>query len=163
MNDKKSTLRALGLLLVLAVCSGAIAAPISVQTVAELEQRFVDATGEAQTRLVPADAVVPGDQVIYTVTFTNTGNEPAQQIVITDPVPEQMRYVDGSAFGPGTDITFSIDGGNSFAAAAQLVVRDAQGRERPARASDFTHIRWGFRHVLAPGERGYARFKAVLD
>ncbi|MFK8016164.1 MAG: hypothetical protein AB8G17_12080 [Gammaproteobacteria bacterium] len=160
---QKNIIQVLGGLFALAVCGGAMAAPISVQTVAELEQRFVDASGEAQTRLVPADAVVPGDQVIYTVTFTNNGDEPAQQIVITDPVPAQMRYVDGSAFGPGTDITFSIDGGESFAVADQLVVTDAQGRERPARASDFTHIRWGFRHVLAPGERGYARFKAVLD
>ena len=153
----------LGYLLAFAIGGSALAAPIAVQTVAQVEERYVDSSGDTQTRLVAADAVVPGDQVIYTVTFTNNGDEPAQQIVITDPVPSQMRYVDGSAFGPGTDITFSTDGGETFAAAEQLVVTDARGRERPARASDFTHIRWGFRQVLAPGERGYARFKAVLD
>ncbi len=148
---------------VLAFGSSALAAPIVVQTVAEKEERFVDEQGAEKTRLVPAATVVPGDQVVYTVTFTNEGDEPAAQIVVTDPVPAQMRYVDGSAFGPGTDIEFSVDGGNSFAAADQLTVSDARGNARAARASDFTHIRWGFRHVLAPGERGYARFKAVLD
>ncbi|MFK7887071.1 MAG: hypothetical protein AB8G16_09440 [Gammaproteobacteria bacterium] len=143
--------------------ASALAAPIAVQTVAEKEIRALDADGKIKTSLVPADAVVPGDQVVYTVTFTNNGDEPAASIVVTDPVPEQMRYVDGSAFGPGTDITFSIDGGNSFATVDTLTVTDANGASRPARASDITHIRWGFRHVLAPGERGYARFKAVLD
>lgn len=138
-------------------------APIDVQTVAQKEERFLDADGEAKTRLVPVAAVVPGDQVVYTVTFTNTGDEAASAITVTDPIPAQMRYVDGSAFGPGTDIVFSVDGGASFAAPDALVVGDGRGGERRARAEDFTHVRWHFRGELGPGERGYARFKAILD
>lgn len=141
----------------------ATASPIVVQTVAQKEVRNVDANGEVKSELVTADAVVPGDEVVYTVTFANEGNEPAAKIVVTDPVPAQMRYIEDSAFGPGTDITFSADGGKTFAPRADLTVRDDRGNARPARAADLTHIRWGFRHVLAPGERGYARFKAVLD
>ncbi|MEO1573406.1 MAG: hypothetical protein AAFU65_00415 [Pseudomonadota bacterium] len=140
-----------------------IASPIVVQTVAEKEVRTVNADGDVKTTMQPAEAVVPGDEVVYTVTFANEGDEPATNIVVTDPVPEQMRYVENSAFGPGTEITFSVDGGKTFAARDDLAVSDARGNTRPARASDLTHIRWGFRQVLAPGERGYARFKAVLD
>ena len=139
------------------------ASPIVVQTIAEKEIRTVNADGDVKTEMAPAEAVVPGDEVVYTVTFANEGNEPASNIVVTDPVPAQMRYVEHSAFGPGTDITFSVDGGKTFAARDELVVTDASGNARPARASELTHIRWGFRQVLAPGERGYARFKAVLD
>lgn len=139
------------------------ASPIVVQTVAEKEVRTVNADGDVKTTMQPAEAVVPGDEVVYTVTFANEGDEPATNIVVTDPVPAQMRYVENSAFGPGTDITFSVDGGKTFAPRDDLAVTDARGNARPARASDLTHIRWGFRQVLAPGERGYARFKAVLD
>jgi uncharacterized repeat protein (TIGR01451 family) len=96
MNLYKTLLSAIACLF----AGSVLAAPIAVQTVAEKEIRTLDADGQVKTSLVPADAVVPGDQVVYTVTFTNNGDEPASKIVVTDPVPEQMRYVDGSAFGP---------------------------------------------------------------
>lgn len=146
------------------VAFGAAAnAPIEVQTVAQKEERYVDADGQSATRLVPVAAVVPGDQVIYTVTFTNKGAEPASSITVTDPIPSQMRYVPGSAFGPGTNIVFSADGGETFSAPDGLYVNDGNGGQRLARAEEFTHVRWHFQQELAPGARGYARFKAILD
>ena len=87
------------------------AGTIQIQTTADVEIIETDANGETVTRLEPASKVVPGDIVIYTVSFSNTGSEPAENVVITNPVPRHMEYVDGTAFGPGADISFSIDGG----------------------------------------------------
>ena len=139
------------------------AAPITLQTVVHKEELVVNAAGETETLLLPVTTAVPGDQVIYTVTFANQGDEPATGVTVVDPIPDQMRYVAGSASGPGTDITFSVDGGHSFALAADLEVTATSGAARAARAEDFTHIRWVFRGELEPGAQGVARFRAVLD
>lgn len=136
---------------------------IRVQTVAEQEEVLVDESGNRTTRLVPVSKVVPGDEVIYTITFTNIGDEAAQNVSVTNPVPAHMRYVDGSAFGAGTDITFSVDGGNSYGSADELVVVGSDGSQRPATAEDYTHIRWVMRNEAKPGASGFTRFRAVLE
>ncbi len=135
---------------------------LDVRTVVQKEEVVVDDNGEETRRLVPAELVVPGESVFYTITFTNVGEEPADNVVITNPISENLTYVDGSAFGPGTEIQFSIDGGKTFAAPAALTVNE-NGRERRATASDYTHVRWVMQNNLEPGAQGTARFAAVLD
>lgn len=135
---------------------------VHLQTSAQVEQIVLNDNGQTESRLVPVKTIVPGDEVIYTIMFTNNGDAQADTVVITDPVPEQMSYVEGSAFGGGTDILFSVDGGKIFAAPETLTVIDADGSQRSARAEDYTHIRWKMRNPLQPGKRGVARFRAQL-
>ena len=134
---------------------------LNVTTIVQKEEVTVDDSGERQTRLVDAATVIPGDEVIYTVTFENVSDEPAENVVITNPLPEEMVYVDGSAFGPGAEIQFSVDGTN-FAGARDLVVTE-NGRQRPAVAEDFTHIRWVMGDEIDSGAQGLARFRARLN
>ncbi len=135
---------------------------LDVQTTVQKEETFVNEAGESEKRLVAADIVVPGERVIYTITFTNISDESADNVVITNPIAEGLVYVNGSVFGPGTDITFSVDDGASFAAAGDLTVTE-NGESRPAEAKDFTHIRWVMRSDLAAGAQGTARFAAILE
>ena len=128
---------------------------------ADLDE-VIDENGETKTELVELDTAVPGDEVVYTVTFTNIGNEPAENIRITNPIPQQMRYVTGTAFGPGSYVEYSVDGGETWGEAQSLLIRDESGSERPAAADDFTHIRWALNAPLAAGERSFARFRAVV-
>ena len=135
---------------------------IDIKTVVQKEAVSVDDSGTRKTELVDAETVVPGDEVVYTVSFSNVSDEPAENVVITNPLPEQLTYVGGSAFGPGADVQFSVDGGQSFAAADALSVSE-DGFERPARNEDFTHIRWVMNGEIAPGEHGMAQFRARLN
>jgi uncharacterized repeat protein (TIGR01451 family) len=134
---------------------------LNVTTTVQKQEVTVNDSGEAETRLVAADSVVPGESVVYTITFQNISDEPAANVVITNPISEDLTYVDGSAFGPGTVIQFSTDGGQNFAAADELTVID-DGVSRPAGPDDFTHIRWVMQNELAVGAQGTARFTAVL-
>ena len=134
---------------------------LNVTTTVQKQEVTVNDSGEAETRLVAADTVVPGESVVYTITFQNISDEPAANVVITNPISEDLSYVDGSAFGPGTVIQFSTDGGQNFAAADELTVID-DGVSRPAGPDDFTHIRWVMQSELAVGAQGTARFTAVL-
>jgi len=135
---------------------------LNVRTVVQKEEVTVNDSGETERRLVPASTVVPGDDVVYTITFTNTSDETADNIVITNPLAGELTYVDGSAFGPGSSIEFSVDGGVSYGAASELTVTE-DGAARPARPTDFTHIRWVMQHELQAGAQGLARFRARLN
>ena len=135
---------------------------LNVKTVVQKEEVSVNAAGERETRLVPAETVIPGERVVYTITFRNISQEPADSVVITNPIDESLTYVEGSAFGPGTAIEFSVDGGNSFASAGELVVVE-EGVERPAEPGDYTHVRWVMQNDLAAGAQGMARFTAELN
>ena len=135
---------------------------LNVRTVVQKEEVTINDSGETTRRLVPAESVVPGEDVIYTITFTNVSDETAENIIITNPISANLTYVDGSAFGPGTVIEFSVDGGQSFASADRLLV-SAEGVDRPARAADFTHVRWTMQNELAAGAQGMARFRATLN
>lgn len=143
----------LGIFPVLGLFSSLATAAVTLTTVAETEVAATGEDGREVVRRVPATRVVPGTEVIYTITAENTGAEPAGDIVVTNPVPAQTVYVDGSAAGPGTDIAFSADGGQTFDKPGDLVVTDAQGVSRPAAAEDYTHVRWRFRFELKPGQK----------
>ncbi|MBT8077058.1 MAG: DUF11 domain-containing protein [Gammaproteobacteria bacterium] len=134
---------------------------LNVKTVVQKEEVITDAQGQVQKRLVDAAKVVPGDEVVYTVTFRNISSEPAENVVITNPLPEEMSYVEGSAFGPGAEILFSVDGSH-FAYPAELIVTE-NGAQRPAVADDFTHIRWVMTSEINAGAQGLARFRARLN
>lgn len=135
---------------------------LNVRTIVQKEVVETDENGEATRRLVPAESVVPGDAVLYTITFTNISDETAENVVITNPIAANLTYVEGSAFGPGTVIEFSIDDGESFAAPADLVVA-VDGENRPAEAGDVTHVRWRMQNDLRSGQQGMAQFRAVLN
>ena len=136
---------------------------IEVRTVAETEEVTLDEQGREQKRLVPVATVTPGAEVVYTVSFANVSEQPADKVTVTNPIPDFMTYVPNSAFGPGTEVSFSIDGGNSYQAAQLLTVLDADGSPRAAGPEDYTHVRWVLKSELGAGDQGFARFRAVLQ
>jgi len=135
---------------------------LDVRTTVQKQEVVVNDAGKEETRMVPAETVVPGETVYYTISFTNVSDEVADNVVITNPIAENLVYLDGSAFGPGMEILFSVDGGETFAPAAELTVTE-NGERRAAEARDFTHVRWVMQNDLAAGAQGTARFAAVLE
>jgi uncharacterized repeat protein (TIGR01451 family) len=135
---------------------------LNVTRTVQKEEVSIDLSGARTTKLVDAATVVPGDEVIYTVTFHNISGEPAENVVITNPLPAELTYVDGSAFAPGAETVFSVDGGKTFASPDALTVSE-NGEERSATANDFTHIRWVMRNELAAGMQGMSQFRAQLN
>jgi uncharacterized repeat protein (TIGR01451 family) len=136
---------------------------ILLKTVAEIEQVTKDERGEESTRLVPVEKIVPGNEVIYTVSATNICDKAAENVVIDNPVPQHMDYIGGTAIGPGTEVSFSTDGGFNFGKPETLKVAAADGKQRQAEPREYTNIRWVMRNPLKPGAVAFARFRAVLE
>jgi uncharacterized repeat protein (TIGR01451 family) len=136
---------------------------ILLKTEAQVEETSTDEQGKPARKLVPAEKIVPGSEVIYTVSATNVCDQAAEAVVIDNPVPTHMAYVTDTAIGPGTDVTFSIDGGFNYGKPDTLRVSNPDGTQRVATAADYTHIRWVMRNPLKPGAVAFARFRAVLE
>ncbi len=135
---------------------------ILVETSAEILETIELAEGGQTKRLVPATDIRQGQVVFYTVTLHNPGTQAAHNVIVTKPVPANTRYVADSAAAPGAVVTFSMDGGVTFADARRLLTKDARGIDRPVSPERYTHIRWRMTYPLAPGARAYARFRAVF-
>jgi uncharacterized repeat protein (TIGR01451 family) len=167
MSDGRKEIAVNSLLSVLLLFALSVAASaqeqghLNVQTVVQKEVATVNDAGETVVSLVAAETVVPGENVVYTITFRNISDESAENVVITNPIAGSLIYIEGSAFGPGTTIQFSVDGGKTFADRGELTVIE-DGAARAAQAKDFTHIRWVMTQELAAGAQGTARFSAKL-
>lgn len=163
MKGMMLTAVAVGLLVpVLAVAQQKAA--IELKTVSEVEVTATNAKGEKEVKRVEAAKVnvTPGDTVIFTTSYSSNVKKPAENVAITNPVPEHMTYVDKSAEGAGTRIEFSIDGGKSYNTPDKLIVTVSPGKTRPAFAADYTHIKWTLTRPLQPGGKGSVSFKAKV-
>ncbi len=118
--------------------------------------------GEKMVELVPVDKALPGEELIIRITYTNTSAEPAENIVIVNPVPDQMSYVSGSAVGDLVVSTFSIDSGKSFDLPEKLLVEGEDGKMITAPAGKYTHVRFRRIEALDAGQEDNVSFKAVL-
>jgi uncharacterized repeat protein (TIGR01451 family) len=137
---------------------------IVLKSVAQVEVAEKNQKGEKVVKHVDVSkaTTVPGDTVVFTTHYTNTGKRPATGVVITNPIDEHMTYLDGSAEGKNTRIDFSTDGGKTYDAPEKLLVRNAQGTVRQAGAEDYTGIRWTLTKLLPAGGSGTVSFKARI-
>ena len=133
---------------------------VELKTSAQAETEVVE-QGQKVKRLVPAGKVVPGDEIVWTITATNVCKQATDNVVIANPVPEHMTYVAGSAMGTGADIAYSLDG-KDFKNSAELQVRGADGTTRSARAEEYRAIRWNYKNAFAPGATAFVRYRAVV-
>ena len=136
---------------------------LELKLVAQKEMVVTDSQGNKQIKRVEPAKVVPGDEIIYTITYTNVGTQAAENVFITNPVPEHMNYKEGSAAGMGTTITFSVDKGVTYDVPINLKIKNSDGTTRPVGAGDFTNIRWALTNPLPPKGTGYVEYRAVLQ
>lgn len=89
--------------------------------------------------------VKPGDVLRYTLNGENKSDRPINNLILNQPIPKGMVYVLKSANTTNQNgkITFSIDGGRSFAENPTVKVTLPNGKVeiKPAPANAYTHIR----------------------
>jgi uncharacterized repeat protein (TIGR01451 family) len=150
---------AIALGFIIGLNSPAASDPISVKAIAEVEQSS-QAQGRDTTKLTPAERVVSGDTVIYTLEVRNTALTPVARPVVTYAIPTHMTYTADSAVGPGAEVTYSVDAGRSFDAPENLRIQEPGGQVRAATAADYTHIRWQLKNALKGNSVAFVRFRA---
>ena len=137
---------------------------IELKSVSEVEVTVEN--DKAEQEVIRIDAamanVTPCDTVIFTNYYANNGDLPADDVILINPLPEHMVYVGGTAEGKGTRIEFSVNQGENYGPPEELIIKDEEGKERIAVASDYTHIRWTFAGSIDKGDSGSVSFQAKI-
>jgi uncharacterized repeat protein (TIGR01451 family) len=135
------------------------------ESINEVDVVVENEKGEKEVKRIAAakGRVLPGDDIFFSVRFENIGAEPADDIVITNPIPDQVTIKPLTVFGENTSVTFSINGAKSFHKQGELFVTEENGKKRPAKSEEYTHVRWTFSGEVAPGEKGSVGFTAIVD
>lgn len=152
-------------ILVLSAVSLAFATQATALTATEkVEKEIVttNAAGQDVTTRVPADLVTPGETIVHTVEFINDSAAPATDLVLVIPVPEEVRYIEGSADRSGANVLYSADGGETYQNRSTLEIPVVGGRTRTARSEDITHIQWTITGPVAVGAVDRITYKARL-
>lgn len=151
-------------LLAITALSGAAleAQALSATQTVKKETTVVSPNGSVSTVRETVEKIVPGERVIYSLDFENDAAQPANDIVLTMPIPAEVKYIEGTAGAPQTDVTFSADGGESFSARQSVMLMDAAGNIRAAGADELTHIRWTIAGPVDAGAGGVLSFAASV-
>ena len=108
------------------------------------------------------NSVTLGDVVEYQLVFTNITERPVNNIQFTDPLPEGMQYLQGTAGADreDVDVEFSLDGGTSYSEQPMVeVVVEGRTELRPASPEVYTNIRWTVHGEVQPDARVTAAFQ----
>lgn len=124
----------------------------------------VSVKGKDVKKKIAAKGFLPGEEIIYTLSYVNSGTEAATDVLITDPIPAGTSYIPGSASEAG-ELTFSLDKGKSFKKPTLLVYEvkgsDGKAQKKVASPEEYTDIRWTLPSVPAGG-KGSVSFKVKV-
>lgn len=101
------------------------------------EQRTAASDGTTQVVLAPLNGAVPGDRLVYRLTYTNTGTQPVNDVVLDYPMPQDIAYRAAAEGSLAPELT-----------------RDGDS---------VTALRWHVPGQIAPGAHGEVSFKATLN
>jgi len=108
----------------------------------------------------------PGDTILYVITASNEGDALMKNPVIVDPIPTGVTYVEDSAKGDNSEISFSLDQGSAYMTwPPYYTVRNAKGLlvKREASPDMVTHIKWDINIELKPKESTVLEFLVVVN
>ena len=165
MRTNKRTLRCtVAALMLVAMPLAAWAQPKVAITIKAEKEVTVTAKGKQVKKRIAAKGVQPGEEIIYTLNYANSGSEVAKDVTISDPIPAGTAYIPGSASEVG-DLTFSIDKGKSFRKPTLLTYElkgsDGRVQKRVATPEDYTDIRWTVPSIPAGG-KGSVSFRVKV-
>jgi uncharacterized repeat protein (TIGR01451 family) len=104
---------------------------------------------------VPAERAVPGDEVLYVITYRNSGDEAATNVAINNELPDEIVL----ASTEDDPTAVSVDNGQTFGRLGELTVITDEGDVRQAQWADVTNLRW-IVDSLAPGASGSVSYRA---
>ena len=112
-----------------------------------------DEEGGLEMELLPAEEVKPGEQLFYSVTYSNPGETPARDAVLTLPVPAVVSLLEDSAMAEydQASVDFSMDGGATYVPREKLIAESGLDEIQPVSVpmpEEITHMRWTFNREI---------------
>ena len=161
MHGKKQ--RIVTLMALILISTSAWAKPEITLSVTSEREVVEVVQGKKVVKRVPAKEVEPGQVLIFTLKYSNKGDEAATNVVFDNPIPKETVYELGSATGSGSKITFSINKGKDYKKPTLLryEVKGSDGKTVKKKASpdQYTNVRWVI-STVPPGSGGELSYRA---
>lgn len=123
-----------------------------------LVEKILEVDGEQQIVRVAPETVIPGDKLVFVISYENESGQPVTGFELNNPLPSAVTYVGQE----GRPALVSVNNGETFGELAELTVAEADGTERPATNADVTNLRWKFDRPIAANESGNLSFIAFV-
>jgi uncharacterized repeat protein (TIGR01451 family) len=127
---------------------------------------YVDRGADGKERDVPVEsrAAVPGAEIRYEITTSNTGSSTVYHVIPQGRVPAGTTYRTGSAtVTASARVEFSLDGGKTWSAAPTVTVHTAQGTKVvPAPVASYTAVRWVSAAPLRAGAATHYTYEVTV-
>jgi hypothetical protein len=135
-------------------------AAVSLEAKSFVARKVTLPDGTVDNKLFDTDktTVLPGDPVVFMLTYKNQGSKAVTPFEINNPIPATVQYT--GVEQPWAVV--SVDGGKSFGAIATLKVKAADGKLRPATAADVTNVRWKFAKPVPGGATGRVSYYGIV-
>ena len=147
----------LGALLVSGPSHAQAGAGVEITTAAFKEIEVKAEDGTVRKQQLPVARVVPGDVVVYEISYANKGGQAANDVAINNAVPTGVTFVE--AVNPPSVV--SVDKGKQFGPLGDLRVEGPDGQVRPAQPADISNLRWQIAS-LAPGASGKVVYRVKV-
>lgn len=131
---------------------------VSLNSSVLVERTSTDASGRNQVTLEEPRVVVPGDRLVFVISYRNNGTQPASDFVVVNPMPSAVAY----QISEDATAALSVDGGRNWGALANLTIANDDGTTRPARPEDVTHVRWAFSQPIPAGRAGRLMYRGIV-
>lgn len=122
-------------------------------------KEVTDAKGLKKRSLFKASHVLPGDALVFVLSYENNGTQPATPFVINNAIPKGVIYT--GVREPWAKV--SVDGGKTFGLLPALKVKNAAGAMVAANPIDVTGVRWSFATPILPKSKGQVMFYAKVQ
>lgn len=148
---------------------------VKIESIAQVERTEKDSAGNDVIKLYsPSEVkVIPGDRLVFTNSYRNTGSVPVTGFVVNNPIHSAVSFVDvveewalvsvdgGKNFGKLVDLTVNVPAQEPEAGETSDAV-ETISTTRAAQPSDVTHIRWAFGEAIGSGASGKLKFRGVV-
>lgn len=130
---------------------------VSLESDIKLVKESIGQDGSRRIELVEPSTIIPGDRLLFGISYSNNGAEAVSDFELVNPLPKAVKLTHDA----DGDLIVSVDGGNHWGRLADLGITQPDGTDRPAQPSDVTHIRWTLA-VVQPGESGRLEYSAIV-
>lgn len=150
---------ALGAVMLVALASNASSAQakagnVQLSNTVLVQQKSAAADGTTRVTLVPAKRVVPGDHIVFRITYKNQVGQPVSGMVVSNPVPANLVYRGPAEGSPAPQV--SADGIH-FAPLSALSVGG-----HPARPDQIRAVRWQIDGAVPANGSGQYSYEATI-
>ena len=151
--------------LAFAQTGGESSQPVSVSVEAFVVSEVTGEDGNVQERFSTASTARPGQIVEYRLSVNNQEDTtlPAGTVVVTGPVPESTRYIEGSATPSSERVLTEFSADGETYSEPPVTAGEGTGGSGAASPSDYAAARWTLLVPMEPAQEEVFTYRVVVE